>query len=54
MYKLDLEKAEVPEIISPTFTGSQKKQENSRKTSVSLTELKPLAVWIIRNSEKKL
>ena len=44
---------EVPEIKSPTSTGSQKKRENSRKISVSLTELKPLTVWITRNSEKK-
>ena len=28
MYKLDLEKAEEPEIKLPTFVGSQKKQEN--------------------------
>ena len=43
MYKLDLEKAEEPEIKLPTATGSQKKQENSRKTSTSalLTMLKP-------------
>ena len=31
MYKLDLEKADEPEIKLPTSTGSQKKQENSRK-----------------------
>ena len=31
MYKLDLEKAEEPEIKLPTSTGSQKKQEKSRK-----------------------
>ena len=31
MFKMDLEKAEKPEIILPTFAGSQKKQENSRK-----------------------
>ena len=31
MYKLDLEKAEEPEIKLPTSTGSSKKQENSRK-----------------------
>ena len=37
MYKLDLEKAEEPEIKLPTFTGSQKKQENLRKTFASLT-----------------
>ena len=32
----------------PTFIGSSKKQENSRKTSTfaSLTILKPLTVWI--------
>ena len=33
MYKLDLEKAEEPEIKLPTSTGSLKKQESSRKTS---------------------
>ena len=46
MYKLDLEKAEEPEIKLPTSVGSQKKQGNSRKTSTSasLTTLKPLAV----------
>ena len=31
MYKLDLEKAEEPEIKLPTFAGSWRKQENSRK-----------------------
>ena len=35
MFKLDLKKAEEPEIKLPTFTGSQKKQEGSRKTSTS-------------------
>ena len=44
MFKLDLEKAEEPEIKLPTSAGSSKKQENSRKTSTSasLTMLKPL------------
>ena len=37
MYKLDLEKAEEPEINLPISVGSQKKQGNSRKTSASLT-----------------
>ena len=32
MFKLDLEKAEEPEIKLRTYVGSQKKQENSRKT----------------------
>ena len=31
MFKLDLEKAEEPEIKLPTSAGSSKKQENSRK-----------------------
>ena len=31
MFKLVLEKAEEPEIKLPTFTGSWKKQESSRK-----------------------
>ena len=35
MLKLDLEKAEEPEIKLPTFTGSSRKQESSRKTSIS-------------------
>ena len=48
MYKLDLEKAEEPEIKSPTSAGSQIKQENSRNTSTSasLIMLKPLTMWI--------
>ena len=35
MFKVDLEKAEEPEIKLPTSVGSLKKQENSRKTSTS-------------------
>ena len=48
MFKLDLEKAEEREIKFPTSTGSSKKQESSRKTSISalLTMPKPLTVWI--------
>ena len=51
MYKLSLEKAEEPEIKLPTFTGPQRKQGNSRKTSTpaSLTTLMPLTVWITTN-----
>ena len=43
MFKLDLEKAEEPEIKLPTSAGSSKKQEHSRKTSTSalLTMPKP-------------
>ena len=44
MLKLDLEKAEEPENKLPTFVGSLKKQESSRKTSASLITLKPLTV----------
>ena len=43
MFKLDLEKAEEPEIKLPIYVGSKKKQGSSRKasTSASLTTLKP-------------
>ena len=36
MLKLDLEKAEEPEIKLPTSAGSSKKQESSRRTSTSV------------------
>ena len=49
MFKLGLEKAGEPEIKLPTSVGSLKKQHNSRKTSVSLTMLKTLTVWITTN-----
>ena len=54
MYKLDLEKAEEPEIKLPTSAGSWKKQESSRKTSISafLTMPKLLTVWITINCGK--
>ena len=46
MFKLVLEKAEELEIKLPTSAGSSKKQESSRKTSISalLTMPKPLTV----------
>ena len=46
--KLVLEKAEEPEIKLPTSAGSWKKQESSRKASLSvlLTMPKPLTLWI--------
>ena len=43
MFKLDLEKAEEPEIKSPTSIGSSKKQESSRKTSTSVLLTTPKA-----------
>ena len=54
MFNLALEKAEEPEIKLPTFTGSWKKEESSRKTSISalLTMPKPLTVWITINCGK--
>ena len=46
MFKLVLEKAEESEIKLPTSAGSSKKEESSRKTSISalLTMPKPLTV----------
>ena len=58
MFKLDLEKAEEPEIKLPTSVGSwdvdDLMQESSRKTFISalLTMPKPLTVWIMKNYEK--
>ena len=54
MFKLELEKAEEPEIKLPTSVGSLKKQKSSRKTSISasLTMPKPLIVWITKNCGK--
>ena len=48
------EMAEKPEIKLPTFAGSSKKEESSRKTSISalLTMPKPLTVWITTNCGK--
>ena len=54
MFKLDLEKAEEPEIKLSTSIGSSKKHDSSSKTSISalLTMLKPLTVWITINCGK--
>ena len=56
MFKLDLEKADEPEIKLPTLIGSLNKQERSRKTSTSalLTIAKPLTVWITTKCGKFL
>ena len=47
-------KGEEPEIKLPTSARSSKKQESSRKTSISalLTMPKPLTVWITTNCGK--
>ena len=54
MFQLALAKAEEPEIKLPTSAESSKKQESSRKTSISalLTMPKPLTVWITINCGK--
>ena len=56
MFQLILEKAEEPEIRSPTSDGSSKQQGSPRKTSVSalLTMPKSLIVWITTNCGKFL
>ena len=54
MFKLDLEKAEEPEIKWQKSVGSSKKEEISRETSTFalLTMPKPLTLWIITNCGK--
>ena len=56
MFKLDLEKAEKPESKLPTLIEPLRKQESSRKTSISalLTMPKLLTVCITTNFEKFL
>ena len=55
MFKLDLEKAEEPEIKLPTSVGSSRKQKSPEKylsTSALLIMPKPLTVWITANCGK--
>ena len=54
MLKMVLEKAEEPEIKLPISSGSWKKQESYRKTSISalVTMPNPLTVWITINCGK--
>ena len=54
MFKLDLEKAEKEEIKLPTSAGSLKKQDSSRKTSISalLIMPKPLDHHKLENSSR--
>ena len=54
IFKVDLEKAEEPEIKLPVSVGSSKKQESSRKTSTSALVItpNPLIVWITTNCGK--
>ena len=54
MFKLNLEKAEEPDIKLQTFTGLYNNQESSRKASTSalLTTAKTLTVWTTTNCGK--
>ena len=49
MFKPDLEKRGESEIKLPTYVGSSKKQESSRKTSTSDSFI--LTVWITNYGE---
>ena len=46
MFKLDLEKAEEPEIKLPTFAKSLKKKESSRKISTSALLMMPKSLAV--------
>ena len=50
MFKLDIKKGKEPEIKLLTSIGSEKRLENSIKTSTSalLIMPKPLTVWILK------
>ena len=52
MFKLGLEKAEEPDIKLPTSTGSSKKQESSRKTSISALLTMCGSQETVENSER--
>ena len=56
MFKLDLEKAEEPEIKLQTPLDHRKSKKSSRKPSISalLIMPKPLTVWITTNCGKFL
>ena len=53
-FKLNLEKAEEPEIKLPKSIGTSKKPQSSGKTSASvfLNMPKPLTLWITTNCGK--
>ena len=54
MFKLVLEKAEEPEIKMPAFTGSSKKEESSRKTSISALLTMPKSDCVDHNKLWKI
>ena len=50
MFKLNLEKAEKPRIKLPTFVGSKRKQENSKKNLYfCFTDCMKAFVWLTTN-----
>ena len=51
MFKMDLEKAEEPEIKLPTSGESMKKQESSRKTSTSALSTIPKHLTVDHNKQ---
>ena len=51
MFKLDLVKAEEPEIKLPTSVGSSKKQENSRKKHLFLLYRLHQSLWLCRSQQ---
>ena len=52
MVKLDLEKAEEPEITLQTFVGSLKNRENSRKTSTSAFDYTKAFDYVAHNKQE--
>ena len=52
MFKLDLEKAEEPEINLPTSVGSSKKREFQKNIYFCFIEYAKIFVWITTNSGK--
>ena len=54
MFKLVLEKAEKPEIKLPTSAGSWKKQESSKKTSISALLTMPKLLTVDHNKLWKI
>ena len=54
MFKLDLDKAEEPEIKLPTATGPQRKQECSRKIFTSTLLTMPMTLTVSHNKLWKI
>ena len=54
MFKLVLEKGEEPEIRLPTSSGSSKKQESSRKASISALLTMPKSLTVDHNKRWKI